>query len=517
MITQINDTLNFGNNPEIKSLICHETLYFSGKVIKIHGWLWNNERNFIVTDQSIYNLKNFYCKRKIDISKLKGITISKVSDQMVFHGEGSEYDYLIETSLRKLLIETIEKIYESITGKELLFSIQNTKNLKDFVTTKKDKASNSSFSKMDLEHLMSIREFIESDGNININSHPETQKLSEIFKENNKYKDENLSNFQILKVIGKGPGSYIYLSKYEGENVVLKVIDKLHIVNNNLIPQIQLEKNILSSFNQKFLVQLKFFFMTNTQIIFVMPFYQGGDLYQLLIKKQKFDETKVAFYLVQVANMLNFLHSHNLIYRDLKPENLLIDNNGYLKLCDFGLCKIIEVKNELSNSFCGSAEYISPEIISGNGYDYMSDWWAFGILCYELLFGIPPFYDNSVERIFDLICTTQLHFPSEINISDDTKDFLCRLLDKDPKKRLGCKKGFDEIINHKFFQAVIPDKIIKGVSSPPITIDINNDNLTLNFDQMYINMKPEIIENIEPQDMSKINEYQSQFEELKNE
>ena len=110
MITQINDTLNFGNNPEIKSLICHETLYFSGKVIKIHGWLWNNERNFIVTDQSIYNLKNFYCKRKIDISKLKGITISKVSDQMVFHGEGAEYDYLIETSLRKLLIETIQKI-----------------------------------------------------------------------------------------------------------------------------------------------------------------------------------------------------------------------------------------------------------------------------------------------------------------------------------------------------------------------------------------------------------------------
>ena len=136
---------------------------------------------------------------------------------------------------------------------------------------------------MDLEHLMSIREFIESDGNININSHPETQKLSEIFKENNKYKDENLSNFQILKVIGKGPGSYIYLSKYEGENVVLKVIDKLYIINNSLIPQIQLEKNILSSFNEDFLVQLEFFFMTETKIIFVMPFYQGGDLFQFQV------------------------------------------------------------------------------------------------------------------------------------------------------------------------------------------------------------------------------------------
>ena len=518
MITPIIDRLNFENNPEIRALICHETLYYSDKVTKIKEWRFNSSRNFLVTDQAIYNLKEFTCQRKIELSKIKGITINGINDRLIIHGQDGEYDYLIETPNKLELITTIEKLYESLTSKELLFSIQKEhKKLLSFVATKLEKKKNPKICKIDYNNLMSIREYIESEGNININSHPATKELSKLFIQNNKYKDENISNFQILKIIGKGSGSYIYLANYQNENVVLKVIDKLHIVNNNLIPQIQLEKNILSSFNQKFLVQLKFFFMTNTQIIFVMPFYQGGDLYQLLIKKQKFDETKVAFYLVQVANMLNFLHSHNLIYRDLKPENLLIDNNGYLKLCDFGLCKIIEVKNELSNSFCGSAEYISPEIISGNGYDYMSDWWAFGILCYELLFGIPPFYDNSVERIFDLICTTQLHFPSEINISDDTKDFLCRLLDKDPKKRLGCKKGFDEIINHKFFQAVIPDKIIKGVSSPPITIDINNDNLTLNFDQMYINMKPEIIENIEPQEMTKINEFQNQFEELKKE
>ena len=515
MITQINDTLNFGNNPEIKSLICHETLYFSGKVIKIHGWLWNNERNFIVTDQSIYNLKNFYCKRKIDISKLKGITISKVSDQMVFHGEGAEYDYLIETSLRKLLIETIEKIYESITGKELLFSIQNTKNLKDYVTTKKEKASNSNFSKMDLEHLMSIREFIESDGNININSHPETQKLSEIFKENNKYKEEKLSNFQILKVIGKGPGSYIYLSKYEGENVVLKVIDKLYIINNSLIPQIQLEKNILSSFNEDFFVQMNFFFMTETKIIFVMPFYQGGDLYQLKLKKKTFDETTAAFYLVQIANMLKYLHSKNIIYRDLKPENLLINNDGYLKLCDFGLCKIIEERRELTSSFSGSPEYISPEIISGIGHSFMSDWWSFGVLTYELLFGIPPFYDNSIERIFDLVTKSELHFPSFKNISPDTKDFIRRLLEKNPDKRLGSKTGYDEIIRHGFFKSVLYEKIIQKKTNTPIPADINNEKIDSNFDEMYTHMKPEIFD--DPQDINKLKEYEKFFEEFKQE
>ena len=517
MITPIIDKLNLGNNQEIRALICHETIYYSDKVTKIREWRWNNQRNFLVTDQAIYNLKEFSCQRKIEISKLRGFTISALSDRIVIHGQDGEYDYLIETPNKLELITTIEKIYESLTSKELLLSIQKEhKKLLDFVATKKEKNKNPQLCKIDYNNLMSIREYIESEGNVNINSHPQTKKLSILFRENNKYKDEKLSNFEIIKIIGKGAGSYIYLAKYQNENVVLKAIDKLYIVNNNLIPQIQLEKNILSSFNEKFLIQLKFFFMTNTKIIFVMPFYQGGDLYQLQTKRKKFDETTVAFYLVQVANMLHVLHSNNILYRDLKPENLLLGNDGYLILCDFGLCKIIEEQKELSNSFCGSAEYISPEIIAGYGYNIMSDWWSFGILCYELLFGIPPFYDNSVDRIFNLISTTQLNFPSNINISDDTKTFIIRLLKKNPNERLGVK-GYDEIIQHPFFSSVRYEKIINRSTKTPIPMNISNDNLTLNFDEMYINIKPEIIENIEPQDMTKINEFQSQFEELKTE
>ena len=178
MITQIHDTLKIGNNPEIKSLICHETLYFSGKVTKIRSWRFNCERNFIITDQAIYNLKNLNCQRKIEIQKLKGITISKLNNQIVIHGKGKEYDYLIETPLKFILIETIEKIYEYLTGKELLFSIQNKKNLKIFVTLKEEKEKNSNLTKIDFNNLMSIREYIESAGNININCHPQTEILS---------------------------------------------------------------------------------------------------------------------------------------------------------------------------------------------------------------------------------------------------------------------------------------------------------------------------------------------------
>ena len=283
-----------------------------------------------------------------------------------------------------------------------------------------------------------------NEGNININYH--------LFNQNNRYKEEKLSNFKILKVIGKGCSSNIHLSLYQNENVVLKVIDKLYIINNSLITQIELEKNILSSFNEDFFVQIKFYFMTETKIIFVMPFYQGGDLYQLKLKKKTFDETTAAFYLVQIANMLKYLHSKNIIYRDLKPENLLINNDGYLKLCDFGLCKIIEERRELTSSFSGSPEYIS--IINGKGYNYISDWWSFGILCYELLFGIPPFYDKSIDKIFDLISSTQLSFPNYKFISNDTKDFIVKLLEKNPEKRLGYNQGYDEIISHPFFKII---------------------------------------------------------------
>ena len=293
---------------------------------------------------------------------------------------------------------------------------------------------------------------------------------------------------------------------------VLKVIDKLYVINNTLIPQIEIEKNILSSFNEDFFVQIHFYFMTETKIIFVMPFYQGGDLFQFQVKKKTFDESIVAFILVQVANMIKYLHERNIIYRNLKPENLLLNNDGYLKLCDFGLCEIN--KNESELYFCGSAEYISPEIINGKGYNYISDWWSFGILCYELLFGIPPFYDKSIDRIFDLISSTELSFPSDINISNDTKDFLIKLLKKNPEERLG-SKGYEQIIAHPFFNSVIVDKIITKKTNTPIPISISDSDLTMNFDNIYTKMNPQIIENIEPKDMAKIKENEKLFEELK--
>ena len=160
MITPILDYLNLGNNPEIRALICHETLYYSDKVKKIRDWRFDSQRNFLVTDQAIYNLKEMTSQRKIEIAKLKGFTISSLSDRIVIHGINGEYDYLIETPRKLELITTIEKIYESLTSKELLFSIQKEhKKLKDFVATKAEKKKDPLICKIDYNNLMSIREY----------------------------------------------------------------------------------------------------------------------------------------------------------------------------------------------------------------------------------------------------------------------------------------------------------------------------------------------------------------------
>ena len=235
---------------------------------------------------------------------------------------------------------------------------------------------------------MSINEFFDLDGSLIINAYPNSQKLEDDFKKNNKYKEGiTFSDFEIYLLIGQGNTTNVYLASYQGENVDLKVIDKAYIFSNEMIDKIFFEKNILSSFSdEKLLCHMRFFYMTKTKICFVLPFYPGGDLYSVLEENGLFDEAITTFYAVQIVHMLSFLHTKNIVYRDLKLENIMVDENGYLVLIDFGSCKIIEEKTELQFSFDGSIDYMSPEVVSGEGHGMMSDSWSYGVLIYELLF-----------------------------------------------------------------------------------------------------------------------------------
>ena len=148
-----------------------------------------------------------------------------------------------------------------------------------------------------------------------------------------------------------------------------------------------------------------------------MPFLRGDELFQHLRRFRIFDVEKVRFYSSQISLSLEYLHSYGYVHSDLKPENILMDDIGYLKLADFGMAKHLKEKGEKTMSFCGTPEYLAPDIITGEGHNRSADWWSFGILIYEMLCGIPPFYNENIERMYELIKLAELRFPRKIKIS----------------------------------------------------------------------------------------------------
>jgi serum/glucocorticoid-regulated kinase 2 len=203
----------------------------------------------------------------------------------------------------------------------------------------------------------------------------------------------------------------------------MKSLKKDILIEQEQIENTLLEKEILQTIDHPLLCGLVFCFQTSERIYFIMPFLCGGELFHHLRKFRTFDEEKVRFYGAQIAIALDYLHTKGIIYRDLKPENILMDELGYLRLADFGMAKKLK-EGEKAMSFCGTPEYLAPEIITGEGHNKSADWWSFGILIYEMLCGIPPFYVENLERMYEMIKKGTLKFPKKIILSEDAKDLI---------------------------------------------------------------------------------------------
>lgn len=204
-----------------------------------------------------------------------------------------------------------------------------------------------------------------------------------------------------------------------------------------------------------------------------MKFLRGGELYRHLRKAARFDEGHARFYVIQIAMALGHLHSIKVVHRDLKLRNIFIDADGYIAVSDFGLSKMLDA-TETTNTYCGTPEYMAPEILDDGGHAYPVDWWALGILTYELLVGFTPFYTGGRDqkKMYRMIKSSKVIFPDEhrhsIKLSDECKSFISQLLDKSPESRLGSSGGMDEVMKHPWLNGIDLAAIYEKKMTPPM-------------------------------------------------
>ena len=495
------DFLNLSQNYSVKTNITRdEEIQFSDKINKINKYSWWQERNIIITDKAIYNLKKLSLKRRIDLKTLIGITISKNSEEFVIHCKNIDYDYHYSSPRRKIIIEIISKNYEINVEQEIkLFELPD-KNLNEYVTSKEEKEKQISYTRMPKNiKSLNVKDYLF--GN---QSKTEIDKNKNIvpIKPKFKYIAVNYNDFEINKVIGRGFIGKILLVKYkkDGKYYAMKMMRKDQIISEELQDNILLEKNILIESQNEFILSLSFFFQTKERIYFITPFIKGGDLYHKLKKDKFLKEDLVKFYSAQIIIALQYLHDLGIAYRDLKPENILLNEDGYIKLCDFGASVKLH-GTEKDYNFAGSPEYASPEMINYQGHTVMTDWWSLGILIYEMLYGFTPFFNLDKDRMYDLIINGSISFPEyytnnenneeenqiEYNISEEAKSLIIKLLEKDPGKRLG-REGLEEIKKEPFFYGIYFDDINKKRYKALFIPDINEKDLTNNFEEEYLNL-----------------------------
>ena len=349
--------------------------------------------------------------------------------------------------------------------------------------------------------------------NENSNEIKSRERTKTMFSSHKTVKEVTLEDFKVLKIIGRGSFGKVSLVEYipTKEIYAMKSLKKDILIEQEQIENTLLEKKILESINYPLLCNLIFCFQTKERIYFVMPFLSGGELFQHLRKFRTFDEKKVKFYGAQIALALEYLHEKGIVYRDLKPENILMDENGYLRLADFGMAKQLN-NNEKAMSFCGTPEYLAPEIIIGKGHDKNADWWSFGILLYEMLCGLPPFYVENLERMYELIKSGTLKFPKRIQLSDEAKDVIKKLLERDVNKRLG-NKGNNEIKEHPFFKDIDFDLIVQKKIPAPYIPNINDKTDVQYFDEEFTS--EEVINTYIPEkNLDIINANQDKFKDF---
>lgn len=299
-------------------------------------------------------------------------------------------------------------------------------------------------------------------------------------------------DFEILRLIGKGTFGQVYqVRKRDTKRIyAMKVLSKKVIVQKKEVAHTVGERNILvrtAMSDSPFIVGLKFSFQTPSDLYLVTDYMSGGELFWHLQKEGRFDEKRAKFYIAELILAIQHLHNNDIVYRDLKPENILLDANGHIALCDFGLSKANLTKNDTTNTFCGTTEYLAPEVLLDEaGYTKMVDFWSLGVLVFEMCCGWSPFYAEDTQQMYKNIAFGKVRFPRD-TLSVEGRNFVKGLLNRNPKHRLGATHDAEELKQHAFFQDVDWEVLANKLITPPFKPKLKNETDVSYFDPEFTN------------------------------
>ncbi|CAL8302462.1 unnamed protein product [Merluccius merluccius] len=301
----------------------------------------------------------------------------------------------------------------------------------------------------------------------------------------------------MIAVLGRGHFGKVLLSEYKksGGLYAIKALKKGDIVARDEVESLMCEKRIFEAVNgarHSFLVNLFACFQTPEHVCFVMEYTAGGDL-MMHIHTDVFNEPRAMFYSACVVLGLQFLHEHKIVYRDLKLDNLLLDTEGFVKIADFGLCKEGMGFGDRTSTFCGTPEFLAPEVLTDTSYTRAVDWWGLGVLIYEMLVGESPFPGDDEEEVFDSIVNDEVRYPRFL--STDAIAIMRRgelpLLRRNPERRLGSgEKDADDVKKQPFFKTMDWEALLQRRITPPFVPAVSGNTDVSNFDEEFTGEKP---------------------------
>ena len=473
--TQLKKTTTINNN---NSLSTHSTNKLLRQItINSNGMRLSNPQNISKKNSiSNFTLHTQFSNRKVQQTKGNTIDKSNVSSKTNSNNTinlNNTNNSKITTPINNLhKTKTLQKftLANPLTKSQKITKPITSKKLA--ITTQEEKPSltNNSINMTSTSLDASLSRLNKTEGNIKRSKITENNNIHHQISLNS-IEEERItpSSFVCLAMLGRGSFGEVYLVQKINSGIfyAMKVLSKDRIMGQNLLKYAMAERNVLSLSNHPFIVKLNFAFQTSSKLFLILDYCPGGDLSKHLYYEKRFKEQRAKFYICEVLLALEDLHKRDIIFRDLKPDNVVLDSDGHCKLTDFGLSKEGVFDSQSAKSFCGSIAYLAPEMLKKQGHGKAVDWYLLGVLFYEMLVGIPPFFTEHKEEIFHNIEYGQLQIPKFV--SKDVSELLKALLQRDPNKRLGSGiRDAMEIREHKYFKDVNWNDVYLKKIKPPV-------------------------------------------------